>query len=594
MKEIEVAKSLLPFLKNHQTLVNLVLGFGFFAAITEGIGITLFIPLIQSSSENSLTTNGWLGEWLSRFSEMIPASNRTLVIAILIFVAILVRSLMVYARDIASSHLDARLSEELRQRVFDLLMKVRIDFLESRESSRIVNVINNETATASELLATILDVFVVMATIIILIVLMLLISSHMTFLVVCFLLAISILLRIITKKVELLSKVGIAADNALTRVLLETLRGARTIREFGTENFEQQRFVSASRRMKRSYLKMDLRTSLLEPLSSVLLGGLVLLVFVSMMGEPSQLPAVLMFMYVLTRLQPQVAGLDEARNQILESSAGIDLLLDTLKETNKQYLVSGAKEFHDLKTGIRFEHVSFRYESTDTPALTDVTFEIPANATTAIVGRSGAGKSSVINLVMRFYDPTAGEIFVDNQSLGCLLLDSWRHAIAIVHQQPYLFDESIRFNVGYGNNAADEEIVAAAKKADAHDFITSLPDGYDTIVGEQGVRLSGGQRQRLTLARAIAKYSQLLILDEATNALDGFSDHFIKKTLRELSADRTMIVIAHRMATIEEADHVIVLEDGRLVESGPPAQLLKNDAMFARLNELERSFSEAT
>jgi subfamily B ATP-binding cassette protein MsbA len=241
-----------------------------------------------------------------------------------------------------------------------------------------------------------------------------------------------------------------------------------------------------------------------------------------------------------------------------------------------------------LKQAIYFESVSLTYNPEDRPAIEDVSIEFKRGQTTAFVGPSGAGKSTIISLLCRFYEPTSGEIYVDDCPLKELNLRDWRQGIAIVTQDVHIFSGTVKDNIAYGRlEATEAEIFDAAKLANAHDFISQLPEGYDTKVGDRGVRLSGGQRQRIALARAIVRDPDILILDEATNALDSISENLIQEALNTLSQNRTVIVIAHRLSTIENADKIIVMEKGRAIEQGNLQHLLELDGLFAKLYHLQ-------
>jgi subfamily B ATP-binding cassette protein MsbA len=260
-----------------------------------------------------------------------------------------------------------------------------------------------------------------------------------------------------------------------------------------------------------------------------------------------------------------------------------------LDPRDKPFLASGSRPVAPLRRGIRFEDVSFCYTASGLAALDGVTIEIPAGRTTALVGPSGAGKSTLIHLVERFHDPTAGSIFADDVPLPELDLAAWRGALALAGQDMHLFNATVRENIGCGRlGATDAEIEAAARNANAHDFIVKLPRGYDSPTGDYGVRLSGGERQRISLARAFLRDPTLLILDEATNALDSLSEQGVQEAIERLCRDRTVIVIAHRIATVQNADHVIVLDAGRVAQQGTPAALLREGGLFARLRALQR------
>jgi subfamily B ATP-binding cassette protein MsbA len=257
---------------------------------------------------------------------------------------------------------------------------------------------------------------------------------------------------------------------------------------------------------------------------------------------------------------------------------------DLLDRSGKSYPISGELSAKAPESEIRFDRVSFSYAQGAGRALDTVSLSIPARRTTAIVGPSGAGKSTLINLILRLYDVKEGKIYVDGTDLADFDRASWVSRVSMVSQEIHLFDMSVRDNIVYGRfDATDEEIIAAARRADAHEFICGLPQGYDTLLGENGVRISGGQRQRISLARAIVRKPEVLILDEATNALDTLSEHVIQQGLDAMSGLCTIIVIAHRLSTVKSADQIVVMNDGRVCEQGTFDQLLELGGLFAQL-----------
>ena len=257
-------------------------------------------------------------------------------------------------------------------------------------------------------------------------------------------------------------------------------------------------------------------------------------------------------------------------------------------KSDKPYLPSGARVLASIEKGIVFENVSLHYNSGKSAALKQVTCSINIGETTAFVGPSGSGKSSLISLICRFYDPSAGRLLIDGVPLPELDLAWWRNRIAVVSQEVYLFNASVAENITYGKlDATREELVEAARKAHAMEFIEELPEGFETILGDRGVRLSGGQRQRLALARAFIRDPQILILDEATNSLDLISEGVVQDALEQFGRNRTVLIVAHRISTIEHADKIIVLDFGRVVENGTVKQLLAAGGLFSRFYALQ-------
>jgi len=308
---------------------------------------------------------------------------------------------------------------------------------------------------------------------------------------------------------------------------------------------------------------------------------------ISLSYDPNSLPVLLTFLFILYRLQPKVQQLDQARTALVALTSSVQAVTSFLDPTDKLYILSGTRPFHHLHQAIAFEQVSFCYDPEEI-ALDSISIQIPCGKTTALVGPSGAGKSTLINLICRFYEPTQGEIYVDGQRLPELNLIDWRNHIAVVSQDVHMFSATVRENIAYGRlDATDDEIVAAAKLANADYFVRQFPEGYDTPVGDRGIRLSGGQRQRLALARAIVRDPEILILDEATNALDSIAENLIQEALHTLGQNRTVIIIAHRLSTIESADQIIALDKGQVVEQGTLAELLKREGLFAQMYRLQ-------
>ncbi len=592
MKELKVIRAIRPLVKRHPWAIVAMVVLGLLEALTEGLGISLFIPFLYSLESDVVGTDsdGSLAQALTGLFEAVPAADRLLFISAAIFSLVLLRSVLAYGNGLLFSWVDVRISHHLRCRVFDRLLNVGMRFIERTRSGKLWNALEGETWTATDAVSTAAGLVINIATVVIFSSILLLISWQLTLLVAAALFLISFVVQTMTRRIEALSRSSLHADEAMSQRIVELFAGMRTIRAFNRQRYERRRFAGASRRVGRAGLRIEALSNLIQPVSELLAAGLLIAVLFTMLrGNQANLPAVLVFIAILYRLHPQVQGLDEGRTQLAAALPGVEVVMDLLDREDKPFVRSGPLRFKTLETAIELDSVCYSYDPGEPPALGDVSMRIGVGETTALVGPSGAGKSTLINLLMRFYEPTTGDIAVDGVALHETDLRSWRRKIAVVSQDIHVFNTSVRENIAYGKlDASEPEIVGAARQADAHDFICSLPEGYDTVVGDQGVRLSTGQKQRIALARAIVRDPEILILDEATNSLDSISENVIQASLQKLRRDRTVIVIAHRLSTIEQADQILVLDRGRIVERGTLADLLANNALFARLYELQK------
>lgn len=375
----------------------------------------------------------------------------------------------------------------------------------------------------------------------------------------------------------------------LSHLTVEAFTGHRVVQAFQAEAFEHRKFHRASERLYRTNMKVTSTLSALPPLME-LLGGLGIAAVLWYGSReiaaadlsPGQFTS---FMAALLLMYGPVKKLSRVNANIQQALAAAERIFETLDTHTETEDRPGARVLAPIGAGIEFRDVTFQYHDDTTPVLRGVSFTVRAGQVAAVVGLSGAGKTTLVNLVPRFHDVTGGAILIDGVDVRDVTLRSLRGAIGMVTQDTILFDASIADNIAYGDQAASRKsIEAVARAAHAHEFIVELPDGYDTSIGERGQRLSGGQRQRLTIARALLKNSPILILDEATSALDAESELLVQDALGKLLLNRTAFVIAHRLSTIRRADAIIVLDGGRVVEIGRHAELLaRPNSTYSRL-----------
>lgn len=374
----------------------------------------------------------------------------------------------------------------------------------------------------------------------------------------------------------------------------ETFGGIRVVRTFARQRNESQRYLKGSHVLVRQQLLVWWRTRLIEIVWEVLipLASTLLLVYGGWQILQSQLTLgdLMMFLVYLTMLLGPIATLTGSAVQFQNNLAGLDRILDLLASPKELQDRTGARRLNrsEVRGEVRFESVGFRYPENEQWILKDLNLHALAGQTIAIVGRSGAGKTTLCNLVARFFDPEQGRILIDGIDLRDVQLHSYRQLLGVVEQDVFLFDGSIAENIAYGRRGASmDEVIEAAKAAAADEFIAKSPKGYETLIGERGFKLSGGQRQRLAIARALLADPRILILDEATSNLDSESERLIQKSLSILLEQRTAFVIAHRLSTIIHADQIIVLDSGRIIQSGTHAQLLDQPGLYQDMVRLQ-------
>jgi subfamily B ATP-binding cassette protein MsbA len=375
----------------------------------------------------------------------------------------------------------------------------------------------------------------------------------------------------------------------MTSRLTELLAGARLIKAFSLENYATERLNGNFEqifRLRMKAVRVRGRTGpALEALAGVVIAGVIAFAYWRIAAGISTVGDFMGFVTALLLASQPIKSLGSVAASALEGLAAAERIYELLDEKPTVTDRPDARPLLVRQGAIVFDDVGFAYATAEgTQAVKSLSLTVPGGKTVALVGRSGAGKSTVINLVARLFDVDTGRILIDGQDLREVTITSLRQAIAIVSQEVTLFDDTIRANIALGRlDANDEEIVAAAKAAAAHEFIMAQPKGYDTMIGDSGLRLSGGQRQRLALARAILKNAPILLLDEATSALDTESERLVQEALTRFTRNRTTLVIAHRLSTVQRADMICLMDQGRVVEAGAHADLLARDGAYARL-----------
>ncbi|MEM8858499.1 MAG: ABC transporter ATP-binding protein [Chloroflexota bacterium] len=601
MQGFQTINRLKPYASGYRRTFSGIIGLGLFGAILESVSIALLIPFLYSLETGSLAleldSSTWLQATLNQILAYIPEDNQSIIIIGAIIALIIAKSLVNFLDEYLSSRGYALFAFQLRKLAYEKLHRVEMSHIDRSDAGKLVNTINDQTWGVTDVDFSFLMLLLHSFSILVLTLLLFLISWQLTLLVGLVSILISFSTRLVTGQIASLSKIGVELEEKMTGQIIRSVQGIRAVRMFNREKFEKSQYENSSEEIKKVFFKMDVLESLIQPIAEIFSMVFVIAAILWLMQEPGQLPILITLVVVVYRLHPQVVAWDQARIEILAGSGSVDAFADLLEAQDQEAISADLVPYSGLKNKIEFFDLSFQYENDDgaaVEALSNVSLSLGKNQTTAIVGPSGSGKSTLINLLLRFYTPTQGAICVDDVPLESLSLTDWRSKMAVVSQNAQIFNFTIAENIGYGNpNATHADIVEAAKNADAHEFICGLPDGYDTVVGDQGERLSGGQKQRLSLARAFLRDPEILILDEATNALDSISESHIYKYLLDDSQARTIVIISHNLSRIEHADQIYVLDAGRVVESGVKSDLILEKGLFARLHESQNRFLDS-
>ena len=403
---------------------------------------------------------------------------------------------------------------------------------------------------------------------------------------------IGILTAKFSKALRKLSEEFIESNKLLSDTAQETLTNQTIVKAYSAERREQSRFAEAARRIARAHLRSGQIAATSPPVIEIVgIAAIVILFYFGLREiDAGRMAAAQFFAFLgfLFSSYDPMRKLSRQHNQIVQALAAAKDVWDVLDENDALPENPNAVKLNALQNKITLENISFNYQNENKTVIRDLSLTIPKGQMIALVGESGGGKSSLIKLIQRLYDPTAGAIFWDDVDLRDAKISSLKRQIALVTQETVLFNDTVRYNISYGKpEASGEEIQEAARIAFAHEFIEELPNGYNTIVGERGTFLSGGQRQRIAIARAVLVNAPVLILDEATSALDAESERLVQKALTNLMENKTSIVIAHRLSTVRRADVIVVMERGRIIQTGTHGELLEKGGIYKNLYELQ-------
>lgn len=581
-------------LKSFRKIAISAIVFSLLAAIFEGITIGLITLFLQTfTTPNALPIKigvDWFDIWILGVNT--STSSRLYRVAILIFLTIWLRFSFVYLGNFTTTLAELNLANCIRKRIFDQFQKLSLSFFLKKRAGELINNIYGE-ANQIRLAVGVASVLVSKGcTLLVYTISMFWLSWQLTIISILMFVLLATGLATLVKRVREASFEAVTATHNFMSVVMEYITGIRTVQVFAAYNFELQRFYKVTTELMRAQAKSAAASALVQPIteavaSTILLVMLIAAIAIFVANDSLEIASLLTFLFVLLRTAPVVAQTNAAWSQVNSFQGSLSSIKQLLKTDDKPYLQNGTVQFLGLKQGIEFVGVDFAYNSHQL-VLHDITLTIERGQMTALVGASGAGKSTIADLIPRFYDPTRGKILIDGVKLQDFDINSLRHKMAMVSQDTFIFNTSVRNNIAYGLESVDETAIQqVAQLANALEFIQNLPQGFDTQLGDRGVRLSGGQRQRIAIARALLRNPDILILDEATSALDSEAERLIQESIEQLSVGRTVVAIAHRLSTIVRADKVVVLEQGRIVEQGTYQELLEQRGKLWKYHQMQ-------
>lgn len=549
----------------------------------------------QLTGKGTLTLNEKLKYWTNGLILRETPHETLKILCISIMVVFLTKNVFLYMKNFFMTLVQFHLITELRNRLYKHFNALSFSYFDQKKSGELTSIVINDVANLRRALGSSFhQLLVEPINLLAFILLLFVISWKLALLSIIILPIAGLTILSIGRSIRRKSKRTAAMIAGITNIITETLSSIRVVKAFAMEGYEVQRFFKETHH----YFQLILRKAKLRLLASpitetlgVMIGVLLLWVggLEVLSGEGLTPEDFLRFILLLFAMMDPLRKLSKVNVALQTGAASAERVFSILDTPPTIVDKADAVKIDSFKEKIRFKNVSFRYESDD-KVLKDISFEIKKGSIVALVGSSGAGKSTLADLIPRFYDVNNGGITIDGHDVRNLSLNSLRRLMGVVTQETILFNDTVRANIAYGQkDVNDEQVIPAAKAANALEFINDLSEGFDTVIGEKGVKLSGGQRQRLAIARAIMKNPPILILDEATSALDTESERLVQKALETLMANRTVLVIAHRLSTVKNANKIILLDKGEIKEVGTHNELMVKEGLYSNLYNIQFS-----
>lgn len=561
------------------------------AAVFEGLSIALLIPTLNGLFRTDFTSTQnvfMLKGIMARFPKALPSSSISIFLQlfILIFAASLIKCILRYLSNLSFIHQARKFSHDTKKCIFIRYLEFGKSFFDRSNTGFLGNVLINLTRFLTVKLIGLKEMLTWAFAFVMYLVLMFAISWELTLPILLVYPLLHFALMRSIRKIKKTSESYADGTNALSKKVFNTLLCMPLVKLYSMETEEKRQFAEISNSVEQLEFSMDKKRILIGPLQEIitLIAILLLVTFVTLVvikGDYTKTSNFLVFLYLIRRTAIALKALNLNRIGLAEMTGPFKQIMKMFDDKGKSFIPEGNIEFSGLRNGIKLDHLDFSYIK-ERPLLKDISFYIEKGKITAIVGPTGSGKTTLINLILRFYDCPPSTIVIDGVDIRDFTLKSLRARMSLVSQNPILFHDTLRHNIVYGLNRAcgDKELMETIRTVRLDDLLKSLPDGLDTYIGDRGVQLSGGEKQRVSIARALLKNAEMLVLDEATSSLDSKVERLIQEAIDIITKGRTTIVIAHRLSTIKNADKIIVIENGQVAEEGSLEELLEKKCKF--------------
>jgi len=608
---------ILKFAKPYWFHLFLSITFTIIFAVLNAASIYLTIPLLDTLFQESAAVKTQnvsavsasktiLPAWINDIAQSVSNAFQHYVfsggkldalvkICFIILITFFVKNLSGYLQAYFLSFVEQGIMKDMRNAAYVHLHKLPMSYFKNERVGNLISRITNDVnVIQTSISAAFLNLIREPLTIVVLIAMVISISWRLTIMAFVILPVSMLIIGYIGLILRKQSAVIQSKMADITSILQETISGVKIVKAFGKEEYENKKFTSETKNFFKLMLKITRIRNASPPITefiSIIVGVVIIYYGGELVLQQKTLKAAefLGFLFAVFQMMPPIKELSTVFNRIQESSAAGDRVFEIIDTNPVIFNVENPKLINDFKDTIEFRNVSFHYDDSPEVILDNINFTVKRGEVIALVGPSGGGKTTLVDLIPRFHDPTGGAILIDGVDIKEVKIENLRAMMGIVTQETFLFNESISRNIAYGlENFPEEKIIEASKTANAHNFICELPEGYNTIIGERGLKISGGQRQRISIARALLKNPPIMIFDEATSALDNESELLVQEAIDRMMVNRTTFVIAHRLSTIRNASRIFVIENGRIVQAGKHEELIKNEeGLYKKFYEMQ-------